>query len=333
MTSPSFDRILAMTDRFGTFEHADHTQLRHDHGYCTDDVARVLVAVAREPHPDRPLLDLARVSYRFLTEAQGVDGSARNRRDVRGRWHGRRGVEDCWGRSVWAFGTAARRAPEAWMQEAALASFERSAQQRSPWTRSMAFAALGAAEVLHVVPSHAGARRVLRDAVTTIGRPGADPSWRWPEDRLTYANAALAEALLIAGVRLGLEEPVADGLDMLRWLLDRETADGHLSPTPAGGRAPGEDPRGFAQQPIEVTAMADACARAWAVTGDEMWRSGLDAAIGWFTGANDLGAVMWNPDTGGGYDGLEATGPNQNEGAESTLALLLTMQRQPLAVT
>ena len=72
--------------------------------------------------------------------------------------------------------------------------------------------------------------------------------------------------------------------------------------------------------------MADACARAAAVTGDTGWRPGLELAGGWFLGDNDAGAAMSDPRTGGGYDGLQATGPNLNQGAESTLALISTLQ-------
>lgn len=327
MRSPSFDHLLAMSDRVGTFEHAERTVARREHGYCTDDAARVLIAVSREPQPDRAVVELGHTAFRFIVDAQGVDGSARNRRDVRRRWHGRRAVDDSWGRSVWAFGTAARRAPEAWMQEASLVHFERGVQQRSPWPRAMAFAGLGAAEVLDLVPGHGAARRLLADTITTIGPPGSDPDWPWPEARLAYANAALAEALLVAGVLLGRQEALDDGLLMLGWLLDRETNDGHLSPTPVGGATIDDIGPGFDQQPIEVAAMADACARAWAITGDSRWRAGVDLAIAWFTGDNDALAVMWDPVTGGGYDGLECGGANQNQGAESTLALLMTMQR------
>ena len=75
--------------------------------------------------------------------------------------------------------------------------------------------------------------------------------------------------------------------------------------------------------------MADACARAYAVTGDDDWRRGLDRAIDWFLGDNDVGAVMWDTDTRGGFDGLTSTGPNLNQGAESTLALIATLQHAP----
>jgi hypothetical protein len=326
MTAPSFEHVLALSDRIGLFEHADRENPRRSHGYCADDVARLLIVVAREPQPDREVQDLGRIALRFLADAQGVGGRVRNRRTARGRWHGRRGVEDCWGRSLWAFGTAARRAPDEWMRQSARAYFDRGVGQRSPHRRSMAFAALGAAEVLTVDQHHDEARLMLVDTVTTIGTPATGAEWPWPEPRLSYANAVLPEALLAAGDLLSRPELVEDGLTLLRWLLDRETIDGHLSPTPVGGAGPGDRAPAFDQQPIEIAAMADACGRAAAVTGDSGWLDGVEMAGRWFEGDNDAGAVMCDPETGGGYDGLTATGPNLNQGAESTLALISTQQ-------
>jgi hypothetical protein len=72
--------------------------------------------------------------------------------------------------------------------------------------------------------------------------------------------------------------------------------------------------------------MAEACARAYAVTGNDEWLHGVELALGWFAGDNDSGSVMWDPTTHGGYDGLTPTGPNLNQGAESTLALISTLQ-------
>ena len=118
-----------------------------------------------------------------------------------------------------------------------------------------------------------------------------------------------------------------EACELLGWLLDRETVDGHLSVTPAGGAGPGDVAPGFDQQPIEVAALADACARAARVTGEDRWVDGVRLAGAWFDGDNDAGAVMWDPATGGGYDGLEADGPNLNQGAESTLALISTRQQ------
>ena len=131
--------------------------------------------------------------------------------------------------------------------------------------------------------------------------------WLWPEQRLTYANATLPEAMIAAGSVLGRPILVAQGLELLEWLLARETRHGHLSVTPVGGSGPDDEGPGFDQQPIEVAALADACARAEAVTGDRRWAEGITAAANWFLGDNDSGVAMWDPDTGGAFDGLEET--------------------------
>lgn len=331
---PQFDHLLHMCDAIGTFEHAEHTEPRRIHGYCTDDMARVLMVVAREPSPTASVRDLGRTAMRFLVDAQGVVGHTRNRRDVDGRWRDRHGVDDCWGRSVAAFGTAAHRGQDEWLRQMGMASFGHAIQQRSGHFHAMAFAALGAAEVLYADPRHYGAREVLHDALDVIGRPADDLAWPWTETRLSYANATVAEAVVATGDALHRPDVVEYGCDLLGWLLERETLNGHLSPTPVGGSGPEDAVPRFDQQPIEAAAMADACARAETVTGDPSWGRGVDLAVGWFLGDNDTGAVMWDVDTGGGYDGLHATGPNLNQGAESTIALISTLQHarsRPLA--
>lgn len=315
-----------MCDGVGMFEHADHATPRREHGYCTDDMARLLIVASREPDRTSQVRELTRTAFRFLVASQSTTGRTRNRRDVNGQWSDEFGLDDCWGRSVWAFGTATRRSADGWMRTSALAHFNRAVQQRSPHRRAMAFAALGAAEVAEHDPTHARAQRLLADAVAVIGRPAGDKVWPWPEPRLSYANAAVAESLIAAGHALDRREVLDDGLTLLGWLLARETVDGHLSPTPVGGGGRDDRPQRFDQQPIEIAAMADACARAYAVTGDERWRRGVEAAIAWFGGDNDGGALMWDPTTQGGFDGLTPTGPNVNQGAESTLALIATLQ-------
>ena len=72
--------------------------------------------------------------------------------------------------------------------------------------------------------------------------------------------------------------------------------------------------------------MSEACLHAFDLTGDTKWIEGHEMAVQWFMGKNDGGVVMFDVTTGGGYDGLTALGPNLNEGAESTIALLTTLQ-------
>ncbi len=328
----SFKHLHRLSDSTGLFEHALLTERRLEHGYCVDDVARGLVVVAREPAPDAATAELARTYLDFLAGAQDVAGGIRNRRGANLGWEGEAGVEDCWGRALWGLGTAAARSPSPRLAAEAMTLFGASAARRSPWTRAMGFAGLGAAEVLTVQPDHAVARALLADAACLIdpldSRPAwATSDWRWPEDRLRYANAVLPETLLAAGDLLGEHRWVARGLDMLEWLLEVETVGDHLSVTPTGGWSRGEPRPGFDQQPIEVAALADACARAHDVTGDPSWGDATLQCAAWFEGINDVGITMVDRVSGGGYDGLEVNGRNENQGAESTLAVISTLQQ------
>ncbi|MDR3662212.1 MAG: glycosyltransferase [Mycobacterium sp.] len=327
MPDPKFDHLLAMTDRHGTFEHACGAEPRPENGYCTDDMARVLVVASREPDGGDALHALARLAVRFLNEAQSFAGGCRNRMDRNGHWTDDFAFQDCWGRCLWGLGTAAAHSDIGLVRSLSVVQFERAARGRSAWPRAMAFAALGAAELLSVEPGHVAARRLIADYATGVPARSADLDWPWPEARLTYANALLPEAMIAAGVALEDSTLSERGLDLLEWLIDCETVDGQLSVSPAGGWSAGEPRPGFDQQPIEVATLADACARAAGVDASALWPNTLRIAAAWFEGANDAAAPMWNPATGGGFDGLQADGVNVNQGAESTLAVLSTFQQ------
>jgi hypothetical protein len=137
--------------------------------------------------------------------------------------------------------------------------------------------------------------------------------------------------MLAIGRHLEAPELERDGLRLLTWLVTVQTRDGHLSPVPAGGRGPDDDVPGFDQQPIEVAALAEAARTAYDLTGDRAWAEVLDLCVRWFEGDNDSGLPMRDEATGGGYDGLERGSVNQNQGAESTLAWLSTLQLSQLA--
>src|SRR5580658_2754820 len=104
---PNFGHLVSMTDDRGTFEHALYRQPRREHGYCTDDMARVLVVATREASGTPALRHLAVLSLRFLLEALEPQGKCRNRMNQRGTWHDSPSRDDCWGRCVWGLGTAA----------------------------------------------------------------------------------------------------------------------------------------------------------------------------------------------------------------------------------
>jgi hypothetical protein len=328
VTAPSlsFEHLFRLSDQTGILEHARGAVPRRESGYCLDDVSRGLVVLSRELEPSARQVDLAGRYLEFVDHAQEAGGMCRNRLQYDRRWTDSGGVGDWWGRALWGLGAVVSGGGPKWMRTEALERFCISVQVRSPWPRALAFAALGAAEVIAVVPEHAEARKLLVDTAAALRRPNNHELWPWPEPRLTYANAAIPEALIAAGAALDDDEAVDDGLQLLSWLAELQTIDDHLSVVPVAGRAPGDADPGFDQQPIEVACLADACVRAFAVTGDWGWQLIVARCVSWFLGANDSATIMHDPDTGGGYDGLEVDGANQNEGAESTIAWLLTLQ-------
>jgi len=331
ISSPPHDHLLAMSTSIGTFEHAKYSVPREELGFCVDDVARVAVFIAREPESGH-LVRLGRRSLTFLAHSLDEHGASCNRCSAQGEWHGPHTTEDCWGRLLWATGTTVARSTDAMSVEVAQEIFDRAILARSPWPRATAFGGLGASDLLAVQPDHDAARDYLRDALAHLDRPVGGNGWVWPEQRLTYANAVLPEALLALGVTFDEPRVIERAIEQLRWLLAHETIDGILVPTPAGGLGPDDYRPRFDQQPIEVAALADACARAYDVTRDDVFANGVSLAIRWFQGANSLSIPMFDPETGGGYDGLTALGPNWNQGAESTLALLTTLQHSRVVV-
>ena len=225
------------------------------------------------------------------------------------RWLDEVGSDDATGRGLWAVGTAAAAETGREQRERALAVFEAGADFHTSSPRANAFAVLGAAELLAAAAAPpAAAYTLLERAAAGLGRVPTDARWPWPELRLAYANAVLAEARIAAGAALGNERLLAEGLELLAWLVETETNGDHFSFTPVGGWAVGEPRPGFDQQPIDAAAMADACARAFDVTGEPEWADAALLAAAWFLGANDVEVLLLDEQSGGGRDGLTRTG-------------------------
>lgn len=321
---PTFRHVARLTDDRGILEHARLCEPRFAHGYCTDDNARLLLVSVRDDGSASEARVFASIATNFLLDAQQPDGTFRNRLSFERVWLDESCANDHWGRALWAAGTAFNRSADGDVRTRGIEVFERSCGLRSPHLRAMAFAALGAAEVLVADPMHGDARDLL--AATAAMVEPSRSTWQWPEPRLTYSNASIPQVLVAAGHLLGDAALQRRGLELLAWLVEVETLGDHLSPTPATGRGPNDPKPAFDQQPIEAAAIADAAASAWAATGDGAWLGVLDSAVGWFTGRNDVGAEMIDHETGGAFDGLHHDGPNLNQGAESTLAMVATLQ-------
>lgn len=324
-----FRHVMRMTDDRGILEHARGAHPRFHMGYCTDDNARLLVVCARDDSENGTTAELARIAARFLFDAQRSDGMVHNRMSFERIWQDTPCTDDCWGRTLWALGEAVQRSGDTELQNRCFESFLTGSGARSESLRSMCFAALGAAGILAEDERNTDARYLLHDARAMFAfNPDGRGKWRWPEPRLTYANAVIPEAMIACGVALGDDALVYRGVHLLDWLVSVETLDDHLSVTSVGGRGPDDVSPMFDQQPIEVAAIADAAIRAGDATGVASWDEVVDMAGNWFLGNNDAGVSMINLETGGGYDGLHADRVNENQGAESTLAMISTMQHR-----
>lgn len=321
--------LTRLTDDRGIIEHALYSHPRFSTGYCTDDNARLLVVSVRHNCNCPEAATLARIATRFLLDAQRLDGLTHNRMSFERIWQDTPSSGDWWGRSLWGFGEAVEKSGDAEVRNRSYEAFRIGSAARPSSLRSMCFAVLGAASIINVDPTNTGALMLLRDARTSFSfHKSISARWPWIEQRLSYANAVIPEAMMACGVALHDSALARRGARLLEWLVHQETMNDHLSVTPVGGRGPDDVPPQFDQQPIEVAAIADAAMRAGELTGNSYWDDVVHMAGNWFLGNNDAGLSMIDLESGGGYDGLHHDRVNLNQGAESTLAMLSTMQHR-----
>lgn len=334
----NLNHLRAMTDDVGMLQHAFFTTPDRIHGYCTDDNARALIVATMNWHllGDESILPLLQTYLAFVNHAIDREtGRIRNFMSYDRRWTEDVGSEDSQGRTVWALGHCAARMPTDAVFSLATRLFNRalapSAAFKSP--RAASYVVLGCLEYLNRFGGDREAMEVAYGVARRLVdqlRSNTSRDWVWFEDILSYDNARLPQALIAAGRRLKDEELLQDGLRSLEWLLSVQTdpKDGHISLVgTAGWYCRGGERARFDQQPLEISALIDACYEAYLATGEERWSDTIERCFNWFFGRNDVRKVMYDFASGGCYDGLHPTGVNQNEGAESTLSWLMALHR------
>lgn len=323
-----------MTGELGIFQHAIGSNPDPAHGYCVDDVARSLeVDLLQARALGWPIVAAsADRNLRFLEDAfEEKRGRFRNFRNADGSWVEDPGSNDSLGRAMLALGATIASAPDAKLVERAVALFGLALPAAGKMTspRAMASAVLGCAAV-HGSALGVAATALMRRQATDLQARFlwlARPGWPWLEDELTYENAILPRALIVAGDRLGAKAMLAIGLQVLDWLINVQTApEGHLSPIGNGWWPRAGEKSRFDQQPIEATALLLAAEAAHRVTREPRYLAAMECAYAWFLGANDLGVRVADPRRGAGADGLTAGGVNTNQGAESTLMWLMAAE-------
>jgi hypothetical protein len=329
------DHLRRMTDATGLLQHAVFSIPNYAHGYCTDDNARaLLLAVLLEGlGMESEARELGTRYSAFLHHALDPDkGRFRNFMGYDRRWLEEVGSEDCHGRALWALGVCVGRSRQRDFQFWAAQTFERALPPVSETTspRAWAFALLGIDEYFRRLTGDrrtAQAREALTARLLELYDQTAADDWPWFEDLLSYDNARIPQALIVAGRWSGNDRAVEVGLRALRWLVEVQTApQGHFRPVGTNGWfLRGQEPARFDQQPLEASATVSACLAAYRATEDPDWLTQARTAFEWFLGRNDLGQPVYDPATGGCRDGLHPDRTNQNQGAESTLSFLLAL--------
>ena len=336
LPEPNFEHVTLLTDQTGILQHCNFSVPSYADGYCLDDNARALLltalvedAGASDPKLVRTLgaRYLAFVRHAFEPKTRRFRNVLSYTRD----WNETVGSDDCHGRAIWALGAVIGRSTDpgraslaGWLFHTSLPSV---VELTSP--RAWAYSLLGIAEYLHAFSgdSHVQAvQRNLAGRLLDLFHRSSSPGWPWFEDRLTYCNARLPQALLVTSEWYDDEEMESVGLRTLDWLIGLQTTDDYFSPIGANGFYPRDGVRArFDQQPVEAGATVSACLDAWRITGDGRWLSRARRAFNWFLGHNELQRSLYDPATGACHDGLHADRINKNQGAESTLSFLLAL--------
>jgi glycosyltransferase involved in cell wall biosynthesis len=334
--------LSRMTDSTGVFQHAVFSVPNFTEGYCTDDNARafILAALLGELGDDsESIRTMAGTAAAFLHYAFDLKTKRfHNHLSFDRRWLDEQGSEDCQGRALWALGVGVGRSPFRSFQMMAGQLFALALPALLDFTspRAWAFGLIGIYEYLRRLGGDSMVNQVrgtLTCRLMELFESNARPDWQWFENELSYDNAELASALILSGRATGQDAVLARGLQALRWLTELQTSEqGHFRPIGSNGFYRRGGARAtFDQQPIEAQATVSACLAAYRATSDTFWYEHAQRAFDWFIGWNDLGLELYSPETGGCRDGLHMDRVNSNEGAESTLAFLLSLAEMRLA--
>lgn len=338
------DHIVRMSDDTGIFQHASFNVPNFREGYCADDNARafILCVLMDELSVTAPGRDLDRLATTYLAFLAASFNEKTNRfrnfMSFGREWIEESGSEDSHARVIWAVGCGADRSHNEGHRKLSVHLLERglTAAENFSSPRAWAFALLGMYEYLRRDPTHKAmisTSTILTEKLVALWKNFATDDWPWFETIATYDNPRLSQALILSGHFLGNPEAQSIGLASLSWLASlQKTQAGNFRPigsngfyTKAGARAD------FDQQPVEAQAMTAACLEAFRSTGDQFWQREARRAFEWFLGRNDLGLPLYDFASGGCGDGLHSDRVNQNQGAESSLAFLLSLAEMRLA--
>ncbi|MDX1682654.1 MAG: glycosyltransferase family 4 protein, partial [Phycisphaeraceae bacterium] len=314
LTEIRLDHLKRLTDDVGILQHAKATVPDRNYGYCTDDVTRALiVTLLAMEHTDEPEAELDALATRYLSfiqhawhEREDKPNGFRNFMGYDRRWLNPIGSDASQGRAIWALGVTVARAGSRGLLAPATDLFHAGLDhlEDSDHPRVWSFGLIGIHEYLRRFSGESNVRRTrerLAERLYNILHDNMDDDWLWFEPQLTWGNAHLPHALLLSGRWMFRNEMTELGLRVLDWLIEIQTdkEDGHFSPIGCHGFYPRDGERArFDQQPIEASAMIDACLEAHRLTKEKKYLKRAYRCLNWFLGDNDLHLPLYDPTTG-----------------------------------
>ena len=331
--------LLNMTDDTGMLQHAIFSVPNTREGYTTDDNARALiVSVLLDENPEysdrRECPNLSHRYLSFLWLAFHADsGRFRNFLDYDRKWLENIGSDDSHGRALWSLGKVLGVSRNAGLRGAAGRLFEAAFPATLTFTspRAWAYSILGMQAYLDWFPGDRaiqGARNELANRLFDIYEGCHSETWKWFEKSLSYSNARLSQALILAGWRSDNHRMIEAGMDSLKWLVAEQHRCDENVFVPIGSNGfyiEGCEKARFDQQPVEACATVSACLEVYRLTEERQWLEEARKAFSWFLGKNDLQVPLYDAETGGCRDGLHPDRANENQGAESTLSFLMAL--------
>lgn len=333
VSEPPLHHLDRLTDSTGLIQHAIYGLRRLDSGYTIDDNARALRLCAQlwSHRPKQRMLDRIGVYLSLLDYARRPGGGFHNLMSFQRQWLDTDSSGDCQGQAVRALAEVLGsclpsdyRALARELIDAVMPTLAELKSLRAQAYVVLAYGRLRDAHILKIDALAEVARRAADNLVDCFNRSQRD-GWRWFESRMTYANAVMPHAMLVAAQCWPETTFLQVAQDSFAFLDRETTVDGVFWPVGNGGwYSRGEVKATYDQQPVEAGAMADAALAAFQLRSDARYLASFSRARMWFHGENSLRQSLVDLHSGGCCDGLQIGGLNRNQGAESTLAYLTT---------
>lgn len=328
----SLAHVLRLTDDTGIVQHAKYGIPNLKEGYCLDDNARALIMalMAYQRSKSKEAFELLPIYLSYIHYMQTDDGNFRNFLSFDRRYLDEVGSEDSFGRTIWSLGYLIGCSGSNSYREFATEIFHKSFPhfKALKHLRGLANTIIGISLYLKVFPGDEGMVTELVNLTTPLmaayEKHQAD-DWQWFEDKMTYDNGILPLALLHSCEVTGNEKVKEVALKTMAFLDAITLSNGYLSPVGNDGwHYKGATYPVFDQQAIETMAMVLMHFKAYTIFRKPQFIEKMFLCYKWFLGENTLRAPLYDHETKGCCDGLLPTGINRNQGAESTLAYLIS---------